>query len=66
VLQAFGGRRLLVFKENCSLLPETCEEGKITVIDGRKVLCTAPIQALEENKSRKMMLWKGLQEMFGL
>jgi hypothetical protein len=66
VLQSFGGTRLLVFQENAAVLPELCEEGKIMVIDGRKILCTAPMQILEENKSRKMMLWKGLQEMFGL
>jgi hypothetical protein len=66
ILQAFGGTRIIVFQSNCPILPETCEEGKVTIIDGRKILCTVPIQELEENKSRKMLLWKGLQEIFGL
>jgi hypothetical protein len=66
LMQAFGGTRMIVFRINSPMLPERCEEGKLTVIDGRKVLCTASIPELEENKSRKMLLWKGLQEMFGL
>lgn len=66
ILQAFGGTRVIVFQSGFSLLPEPCEEGKTTVIDGRKILCTVSIADLEENKSRKMLLWKGLQEMFGL
>jgi hypothetical protein len=66
LLQAFGGTRIIIFNMNTAMLPESCEEGKITVIDGRKILCTCTIPELEENKSRKMLLWKGLQEMFGL